>query len=82
MNDLFNQQGIRLSFLRQPMGATDLALSSYTYDDVAPGRKLTRTDAVLHPLHDQAYILPTIRAALAANRKSRLWRCPGHLLHG
>jgi glucosylceramidase len=30
MQDLFSPEGIHLSFLRQPMGATDLALSNYT----------------------------------------------------
>jgi glucosylceramidase len=37
MQDLFSPEGIHLSFLRQPMGATDLALSNYTYDDLPPG---------------------------------------------
>jgi len=65
MNDLFNRQGIHLSFLRQPMGATDLALSSYTYDDLAPGE--TDPDQEQFSIaHDRAYILPTIRAAMAA----------------
>jgi len=81
MNDLFNRQGIHLSFLRQPMGASDLALSSYTYDDLAPGE--TDPDQEQFSIaHDRAYILPTIRAAMGANPISRLWRCPGHLQHG
>ena len=66
MADLFSPSGIHLSFLRQPMGATDLALSAYTYDDTAPGT----TDPQLKQFsiaHDQAYILPTLKAALAAN---------------
>src|SRR6202034_4891417 len=37
MHDLFSPEGIHLSFLRQPMGATDLALSNYTYDDLPSG---------------------------------------------
>ncbi len=75
INDLFGPGGIRLSFLRQPMGATDLALSSYTYDDVAPGS----TDPALQQFsvaHDQAYILPAVKAALAANPQARVFALP------
>src|SRR5258707_13790675 len=75
MNDLFNRQGIHLSFLRQPMGASDLALSSYTYDDLAPGE--TDPDQDQFSLaHDQAYILPTIRAALGANPDIKVMALP------
>ena len=57
MNDLFSTSGIHLNFLRQPMGATDLALSSYTYDDVPAGD----TDPNMTQFsiaHDQSYMLP------------------------
>jgi len=75
MNDLFGPKGIHLSFLRQPMGATDLALSSYTYDDLAPGE--TDPDQKQFSIaHDQAYILPTLRAALAANPKIKVMALP------
>ena len=37
MNDLFSSSGIGISFLRLPMGASDFALSAYSYDDLAPG---------------------------------------------
>ena len=75
MSDLFSQGGIHLSFLRQPMGATDLALSAYTYDDVAAGGSdpnLTQFSIA----HDQAYILPTLRAALAANPQIKVLALP------
>lgn len=75
MQDLFSTGGIHLSFLRQPMGATDLALSSYTYDDVAPGS----TDPQMKNFsiaHDQTYILPTLRAALAANPQVKVMALP------
>ncbi|HEX8925809.1 MAG TPA: glucosylceramidase, partial [Terriglobales bacterium] len=40
MQLLFDRQnGIALSFLRQPMGASDLALNFYTYDDMPSGQK-------------------------------------------
>jgi len=41
MHDLFSPEGIHLSFLRQPMGATDLALSNYSYE--RPSRQETPT---------------------------------------
>ncbi len=75
MNDLFSPDGIHLSFLRQPMGATDLALSSYSYDDVAPGA----TDPDMQQFsiaHDRAYIIPTIQAALAVNPNLKVFALP------
>ena len=75
MNDLFSPSGIHLNFLRQPMGATDLALSSYTYDDLPPGE----TDPAMQQFsiaHDQAYIIPTIQAALAANPAMKVMALP------
>lgn len=75
MADLFSPDGIHLSFLRQPIGGTDLALSSYTYDDVAPGT----TDPQLTQFsiaHDQAYIIPTIKAALAVNPNIKVLALP------
>ncbi len=80
MRDLFGESGIRLSFLRQPMGASDLALSNYTYDDLPAGQ----SDARLKQFsidHDRAYILPVLRQALALNPQARVmalpWSPPG-----
>jgi glucosylceramidase len=75
MTDLFSPTGIHLSFLRQSMGANDLSLSSYTYDDLAPGQ----TDPQMKQFsiaHDQAYILPTLKAALAANPAMKVQALP------
>jgi|GEM_PF-549811 len=75
MQDLFSPEGIHLSFLRQPMGATDLALSNYTYDDLPPGD----TDPNMTQFsiaHDQAYIIPTIKAALAVNPQIKVLALP------
>ncbi len=75
MNDLFSPDGIHLSYLRQPMGATDLSLSSYTYDDLAPGS----TDPDMQQFsiaHDKAYIIPTIQAALAVNPNLKVFALP------
>ena len=75
MSDLFSPGGIHLSYLRQSMGANDLSLSSYTYDDVAPGE----TDPEMKQFsiaHDEAYIIPTIKAAFAANPAIKVQALP------
>ncbi len=75
MEDLFSPAGIHLSFLRQPMGATDLALSSYTYDDLGPGE----TDPAMQQFsiaHDQAYMLPTLQAAIDVIQPIKLEALP------
>lgn len=75
MNDLFSPAGIHLSFLRQPMGATDLSLSTYTYDDLPAGQ----TDPQLQHFsiaHDQSYIIPTLQAAFAANPAIKVQALP------
>lgn len=75
MQDLFGPSGIHLSFLRQPMGATDLALSNYTYDDMPTGE--TDPDMTQFSIaHDQSYIIPTIQAALAVNPQIKVMALP------
>ncbi len=66
MNHLFSPNNAGLSYLRQPIGASDFALRNYTYDDMPPGQ----TDyAMAHfsTSHDNAYIIPTIQQALSLN---------------
>jgi glucosylceramidase len=67
MNNLFNPTtGIGLSYLRQPIGSTDFALSNYTFDDMPAGQ----TDPNLTNFsinHDKTYITPVIKQALAIN---------------
>ncbi len=68
MSELFAPQGLHLSFLRVPIGASDFTVGGrpYSYDDVAPGR----SDPQLRHFsiaHDHAYILPALRAALSLN---------------
>ncbi|MGW1838592.1 glycoside hydrolase family 30 protein [Streptomyces sp. NPDC002067] len=64
---LFDRRhGIGLSFLRNPMGASDLARYGYTYDDLPAGR----TDPDLRHFsvgHDLADILPLTARARALN---------------
>ena len=68
--------GIGISFLRQPMGATDFSVSgNYSYDDVAPGQ----TDPNLASFsiaHDNAYIAPLLRQALQVNPALKVTAVP------
>ena len=81
MEKLFDPaHGIGLSFIRQPIGASDFALDDYTYDDLPAGR----TDPDLKQFsiaHDQAYIIPALRGALALNPHLKIvatpWSAPG-----
>ncbi len=67
MRKLFSPtDGIGLSFLRNPMGASDLARYGYTYDDVPAGQ----TDPSLARFsvaHDLADVVPLTRQALRLN---------------
>ncbi|MBP0459575.1 lectin [Streptomyces montanisoli] len=60
MNKLFSPtSGIGISFLRNPMGASDLARNSYTYDDGAADPSLSRFSLA----HDQADVIPLTKQA-------------------
>ncbi|MFF4402613.1 ricin-type beta-trefoil lectin domain protein [Streptomyces sp. NPDC001480] len=67
MRKLFSPtDGIGLSFLRNPMGASDLARYGYTYDDVPAGQ----TDPNLNSFsisHDIADVVPLTKQALQLN---------------
>ena len=74
------KKGIGLKILRQPMGASDFALEPYSYDDMPQGQE----DAQLKHFsidHDQAYIIPILREALAINPDLKImgspWSPPG-----
>ncbi len=88
---LFSRRhGIALSFLRQPIGSSDLAVTFYSYDDLC---KQTTTACTTPPglsdpdlkhfslAHDQEYILPLLKKALAMNPDIRImlspWSPPG-----
>src|SRR5690348_7591573 len=66
MQDFFGRSGIRLSFVRIPMGASDFSLSQYSYDDVGEGQ----TDSTLSHFSiapDSAYKLPALKEAMSIN---------------
>jgi hypothetical protein len=82
LSDLFtrNGDGIGLSFLRNPMGASDIARSIYSFDDLASGS----TDyplASFSVAHDQNYVIPLLKQAKALNSGLKImanpWSPPG-----
>src|SRR5438132_2393835 len=82
MNSLFtrNGSGIGISFVRNPMGASDLARFHYSYDDLPAGQ----TDVNLTNFsiaHDQADIIPLVQQALQLNPQLKImanpWSPPG-----
>ncbi|MFJ5896288.1 ricin-type beta-trefoil lectin domain protein [Streptomyces sp. NPDC093064] len=67
MRKLFSPtDGIGLSFLRNPMGASDLARGGYTYDDVPAGQS-DPSLAKFSIAHDLADVVPLTRQALQLN---------------
>lgn len=81
MHKLFHpQDGIGLSFLRNPMGASDYARTIYSYNDLPEGG----TDPELSRFsisHDEEDIIPLLQQALALNPEIKLmaspWSAPG-----
>jgi glucosylceramidase len=69
--------GIGLSFLRNPMGASDLARGNYTYDDGAADPQLTRFSIA----HDLVDVLPLTKQARTLNPALKVmatpWSGPG-----
>jgi glucosylceramidase len=68
MANLFGRSGIRLGFLRVPIGASDFTRTGipYSYDELPAGQ----SDPQLKDFsiaHDKPYVLPALRTALADN---------------
>ncbi len=77
MQQLFSPSaGIGISFLRQPMGATDFSASGiYSYDDIPLGQ----TDPNLSNFsvaHDAVYIIPLVKQALSINPNIKVVALP------
>jgi glucosylceramidase len=74
---LFSRRdGIALSFLRQPIGSSDLAVTFYSYDDLCQqtDKACTTPSGETDPnldhysiQHDQEYILPLLKKAVLLN---------------
>jgi glucosylceramidase len=81
MASLFDRQtGIGMSFIRNPMGASDLSRSIFSYDDLAPGQ----TDAGLNSFsiaRDLIDIVPLVKMAMKINPQVKImanpWSPPG-----
>ena len=83
MRKLFDPRpghGIGISFLRVPLGASDLSRNHYSYDDMPKGE---RDPGLQHFSidHDRAYILPSLRQALKIDPSISImvtpWSPPG-----
>ncbi len=88
---LFSRRdGIALSFLREPIGSSDLAVTFYSYDDLCDQTDKACTtpagqadpDLIHFSLaHDKEYILPLLAKALAINPSIHVmltpWSPPG-----
>ncbi|HEX8117777.1 MAG TPA: hypothetical protein VF521_10945, partial [Pyrinomonadaceae bacterium] len=77
MNSLFTRSGtgIGVSFVRNPMGASDLARSHYSYDDLPAGQ----TDPGLLNFsiaHDQQDIIPLLQQARQLNPQLKVMATP------
>jgi glucosylceramidase len=81
MNDLFTRQGggIGLSFIRNPMGASDIARSVYSFDDNNGAADPTLANFSI--AHDQVDIVPLILQAEQLNPQLKImanpWSPPG-----
>jgi glucosylceramidase len=88
---LFSRKdGIALNILRQPIGSSDLAVTFYSFDDLCQqtAKACTTSPGVSDPNldhfsigHDQEYILPLLKKALAINPSIHVmltpWSAPG-----
>jgi glucosylceramidase len=76
LSDLFTRagSGIGLSFMRVPIGATDIARSLYSFDDNSGQADPTLANFSI--AHDQTYILPVIVKAKALNPEMKLLASP------
>jgi glucosylceramidase len=82
MKSLFTRAGtgIGVSFVRNPMGGSDLARFHYSYDDLPPGQ--TDPDLTQFSIaHDQADIIPLVQQARRLNPQLKImaspWSPPG-----
>jgi glucosylceramidase len=84
-NDLFGSSGAHFDFLRFPMGASDLSLSNYSYDDM-PSGQTDPTLAHFSVAHDTAYLIPVLQQALSLDHGIKIdatpWSAPAWMKNG
>ena len=85
MNDLFSPSGANFDFVRFPMGASDLSVSNYSYDDMPAGQtdpNLTHFSVA----HDTSYIIPVLQQAFSLNPNVKIdatpWSAPAWMKNG
>jgi glucosylceramidase len=80
LQKLFNpKSGIGLSVLRQPMGASDFALKSYTYNDLPAGQMPGGLDTKLEKFsinHDKLYIISILKRIIEINPNLKIVASP------
>lgn len=77
LTDLFDpDEGIGLSYLRQPMGASDFRLQEYSYDDLPGGVATDYNLDYFSIAYDESYIIPTLQEILAINPNVRIMGSP------
>lgn len=78
MTQLFSPtQGIGVSWLRQPMGASDLSASgNYSYDDMPSGQTDDANLSHFSIAHDETYIIPLLKQALTLNPNIKVMITP------
>ncbi len=78
MSDFFSsREGIGISYVRVPMGASDFVAGTqhYTYDDLPAG--MTDTQLISFSInHDLNYIIPVLRQALSINPQLKVMASP------
>jgi len=77
LSDLFSSDGIGISYVRLPMGASEFVTGTYyTYDDdLPPG--ITDTQLVSFTIdHDRPYIIPILREAMRLNPELKVIASP------
>lgn len=82
MEKLFDREkGIGISFLRQPMGATDYTTKLYSYDDLPTGVDEDPDLKYFSIDHDKKYIIPLLKEAMEINPELKImaspWSPPG-----
>jgi glucosylceramidase len=83
MAELVGSEGLELSMARTCIGASDYSRNAYSFDDSTTPDPELRNFSIAH---DQEYILPVLREAIAANPElfvfSTPWSPPGWMKAG
>ena len=66
MNDLFSRDGIAMSFVIIPMGASDFSLDNFSYNDLPFGQTDVNMDN-FSLARDEQYIIPVLQVAKTLN---------------